>query len=352
MFQDVAWADSFEGLDGSNKASCVTPSLGSGDSGALRAGGNVNGTRRAVPAVTVGLTGRNPCDGRIVDNELFGAAAVEAKDVGRSADSSNDGQRLDSIESLSSPSEKLEELKESLKLHVSQRYSNHLIKDISARGSAVIVASSERSGPSKQQDSGDSGREGLHAKSSTLTRMGFEGCPQQATAAAAAAVAAAVLTAEDEPNEQKTLMESPISLSESSVNLMFYKQIEAFRSQMRHDSSSEGDTSWELHSEIGKGAFGIVFRGVWRGLDVAIKRIILQVGGAGGPPHSICEPHTSMCGHQCVDIKRIILQVGGAGGPPHFTRTLSRMQSRNLPSYRPSSELISSVVLTHQWHPH
>ena len=34
----------------------------------------------------------------------------------------------------------------------------------------------------------------------------------------------------------------------------------------------------QMHNQIGKGAFGVVYQGTWRGLDVAIKRTIFQVG--------------------------------------------------------------------------
>ena len=36
-------------------------------------------------------------------------------------------------------------------------------------------------------------------------------------------------------------------------------------------------STWEVHQQIGKGAYGVVYLGSWRGMQVAIKRTIFQV---------------------------------------------------------------------------
>ena len=43
-------------------------------------------------------------------------------------------------------------------------------------------------------------------------------------------------------------------------------------------ASSRGrQEQWEIRSELGKGGSGVVYKGVWRGLEVAIKRVMFQV---------------------------------------------------------------------------
>ena len=53
-------------------------------------------------------------------------------------------------------------------------------------------------------------------------------------------------------------------------------EVENLREEMSN-MDMEAPT-WQMHNQIGKGAFGVVYRGTWRGLDVAIKRTIFQVG--------------------------------------------------------------------------
>ena len=36
-------------------------------------------------------------------------------------------------------------------------------------------------------------------------------------------------------------------------------------------------STWEVHQQIGKGGYGVVYLGSWRGMQVAIKRTIFQV---------------------------------------------------------------------------
>jgi predicted Ser/Thr protein kinase len=38
-----------------------------------------------------------------------------------------------------------------------------------------------------------------------------------------------------------------------------------------------GDSALELTSYLGQGAYGVVFKGTWRGLEVAVKRLLMQV---------------------------------------------------------------------------
>eukprot|EP00798_Chlamydomonas_sp_ICE-L_P015533 gene15533-21624_t len=54
--------------------------------------------------------------------------------------------------------------------------------------------------------------------------------------------------------------------------------------QRQLDDLSVGEEQqFEVHSQLGKGAFGVVYKGTWRGLEVAIKRIIFQLlSGAEG----------------------------------------------------------------------
>ncbi|GLC52885.1 hypothetical protein PLESTB_000684500 [Pleodorina starrii] len=50
-------------------------------------------------------------------------------------------------------------------------------------------------------------------------------------------------------------------------------------------SQQQGDPVLTITGELGRGAQGVVYRGVWRGLDVAVKSRLLQCGllGGGGP---------------------------------------------------------------------
>ena len=56
-------------------------------------------------------------------------------------------------------------------------------------------------------------------------------------------------------------------------------QIEGLREEIIKVGTVEGQIkpAWAVHEQIGKGGFGVVYRGTWRGLEVAIKRIVLQV---------------------------------------------------------------------------
>ena len=44
-----------------------------------------------------------------------------------------------------------------------------------------------------------------------------------------------------------------------------------------HCYQSGGESPWEVKEMIGKGGFGVVYKGTWRGLEVAIKRVIFQM---------------------------------------------------------------------------
>ncbi|KAG1672192.1 hypothetical protein FOA52_002892 [Chlamydomonas sp. UWO 241] len=47
--------------------------------------------------------------------------------------------------------------------------------------------------------------------------------------------------------------------------------------QVMQQELGQEDSPWEVTGTLGKGGFGVVYSGVWRGLDVAIKRIIFQM---------------------------------------------------------------------------
>uniref|UniRef100_A0A7R9Z8R5 Protein kinase domain-containing protein n=1 Tax=Chlamydomonas euryale TaxID=1486919 RepID=A0A7R9Z8R5_9CHLO len=53
------------------------------------------------------------------------------------------------------------------------------------------------------------------------------------------------------------------------------------RMQVMQQEMSGGESAWEVTGTLGKGGFGVVYKGVWRGLDVAIKRIIFQMMEGG-----------------------------------------------------------------------
>ncbi|GAX77871.1 hypothetical protein CEUSTIGMA_g5313.t1 [Chlamydomonas eustigma] len=50
------------------------------------------------------------------------------------------------------------------------------------------------------------------------------------------------------------------------------KQLEGLREQFKG-----GDLLWEVTEQLGRGGYGTVYKGTWRGLQVAIKRVIFQV---------------------------------------------------------------------------
>ncbi|KXZ56909.1 hypothetical protein GPECTOR_1g82 [Gonium pectorale] len=45
-----------------------------------------------------------------------------------------------------------------------------------------------------------------------------------------------------------------------------------------------------IRGELGRGAQGVVYRGTWRGLAVAVKSILIQVPGSGGPESTPTDP--------------------------------------------------------------
>ena len=92
---------------------------------------------------------------------------------------------------------------------------------------------------------------------------------------------------EDKGNHQGT--ETPVdaegALSSTGARSLHRQeiqiQIEGLKEEIIQGGTMEGQSkpAWEVHEQIGKGGFGVVYRGTWRGLDVAIKRIVLQVRG-------------------------------------------------------------------------
>ena len=70
---------------------------------------------------------------------------------------------------------------------------------------------------------------------------------------------------------------SPSSMGVDEVKL----RVESIKHEIEAHQDSAQQAQWEIVSELGKGGSGAVYRGVWRGLDVAIKRVVFQIVGGG-----------------------------------------------------------------------
>ena len=59
--------------------------------------------------------------------------------------------------------------------------------------------------------------------------------------------------------------------------------------QMGHDDL-------QIVAEIAKGAYGVVYRGVWRGMTVAVKRLVFQhlTGKEGDEKRKVGVSHTTL----------------------------------------------------------
>ena len=49
------------------------------------------------------------------------------------------------------------------------------------------------------------------------------------------------------------------------------------KEEEEEEKEEEEARQWKIVSELGTGASGAVYRGLWRGQDVAIKRVMFQV---------------------------------------------------------------------------
>ena len=65
-------------------------------------------------------------------------------------------------------------------------------------------------------------------------------------------------------------MHSSLLMAVESIQKDIHRAVESASSRGRQEQ-------WEIRSELGKGGSGVVYKGVWRGLEVAIKRVMFQV---------------------------------------------------------------------------
>eukprot|EP00798_Chlamydomonas_sp_ICE-L_P009630 gene9630-7544_t len=63
-----------------------------------------------------------------------------------------------------------------------------------------------------------------------------------------------------------------VSGAQANLRLAMQRQLDALA-----DHGGEEELQWEVHSQLGKGAYGVVYKGTWRGLEVAVKRVIFQL---------------------------------------------------------------------------